>query len=359
MTTSPTHYTSSTGGRSFWRILGKLVPIVAAPCLLWILYRGNDWQQLFTTISHQMNYGIFALSLVMGLSGNVIRGWRWHLLMKQEEAHPKRRTVVWATLGTYAVNLLLPRAGEVWRCASLKKKSTLPFSFFFGTVLMERLIDLCIIVLLLGLLLLSHGSILLGIFSSAGLNKTSAHSSGLWATTPQLVIWIGVGTLIVAGTAFWLLRKSKWWGKLRGSVQKIVQGFKALFYMKQKFLFVFYTICMWICYFLYFYITFFAFPFTSHLPIDAAWLAFALSTGAIVLPVQGGIGPWHFAVITALLAYQVTDSDARNFALIVHTLQTAWLAIVGILSIFVLHLYPSHRVSDTGEKRMPQVDQAN
>ena len=83
-------------------------------------------------------------------------------------------------------------------------------------------------------------------------------------------------------------------------------------------------------YFFYFYITFYAFDFTADLGITVGLIAFTMSSIAVAVPVQGGIGPWHFMVIASLMCFGVRETDAAAFALVVHTVQTVWLALTGV-----------------------------
>jgi hypothetical protein len=60
-----------------------------------------------------------------------------------------------------------------------------------------------------------------------------------------------------------------------------------------------------------------------------------MGTIAFSIPVQGGIGPWHFMVISTLIFYGVGQTESAAFALVVHTLQTAVNAIVGFYAFLV------------------------
>ena len=56
----------------------------------------------------------------------------------------------------------------------------------------------------------------------------------------------------------------------------------------------------------------------------------------MAVPVQGGIGPWHFMVISTLVCFGVNENDAAAFALVVHTIQTAWTALCGLFGVAAL-----------------------
>jgi hypothetical protein len=106
--------------------------------------------------------------------------------------------------------------------------------------------------------------------------------------------------------------------------------------MNQKGLFILYTFLCWFGYYLYFYLCFYAFGFTEHLGPVAGLIVFAMSSLGVAAPTQGGIGAWHFMVITSLLVYGVTWEQGSAFAGAVFTIQSAWLILTGILSIFAI-----------------------
>lgn len=95
-------------------------------------------------------------------------------------------------------------------------------------------------------------------------------------------------------------------------------------------LFIFYTLGIWVCYFLHYYLTFFCFDFTAGLGIDCALVTFVVGSIAVIVPTPNGAGPWHFAVKTMLILYGVADNNALYFVLIVHSVQTLLVIALGI-----------------------------
>jgi hypothetical protein len=83
-------------------------------------------------------------------------------------------------------------------------------------------------------------------------------------------------------------------------------------------------------YFLHYYLTFFCFDFTEHLGLTCAMVTFVVGSIAVIVPTPNGAGPWHFAVKTMLILYGVADTEALYFVLIVHTIQTMLVILLGI-----------------------------
>ena len=102
--------------------------------------------------------------------------------------------------------------------------------------------------------------------------------------------------------------------------------------------FLFNSVAIWVCYFLHFYLTFFCFKSTEGLGIDVAMVAFVVGTFAVLVPTPNGAGPWHFAVKTVLVLYGVGASEGALFALVVHTVQTLLVAVLGLYAVAALAL---------------------
>ena len=90
------------------------------------------------------------------------------------------------------------------------------------------------------------------------------------------------------------------------------------------------TQCLWASYFLHYYLTFFCFEATSGLGMACALVTFIVGSIAVIVPTPNGAGPWHFAVKTMLILYGVGETDALYFVLIVHSVQTLLVILLGI-----------------------------
>lgn len=312
-----------------------------------MLYRNTKLDDVAQLLSSSVDYSILALSLVFGLCANILRGFRWHLLVRPvvtQGAEPRLITAVCTVLGSYAVNMGIPRSGELWRCAEYKRFEAIPFSTLLGTLINDRLMD----ILCLGLILMG---VVLGYYQHFISFITQHYTLGLkleqLASSPWFYVGLALITLMAIGLVIYLRKRPE--SKASQLIRMTLQGILSIRDMQQRGRFLAYSISIWALYFLFFYTTFFAFPFTRHLPIDAGLIAFAMSSLSVIAPVQNGMGPWHFMVITTLVGYGVSRENAGAFALIVHTLQTLWIALIGLVAIIALPLISRgyQRVSHT------------
>src|SRR5690554_8028108 len=121
-------------------VLKTLFSLALGLSIIWLMYRNTDMKELWEIIE-SANFGIIAFSLIFGLIGNIFRGLRWELFVNSLGYHPPRSSLIYATLGNYAVNFLLPRAGDFWRCGVVSKYDKIPFAKTLETFLIDKIVD--------------------------------------------------------------------------------------------------------------------------------------------------------------------------------------------------------------------------
>lgn len=307
-------------------ILSVVLPIALGVFVLYWVYRDFDFARVGDVLLHGTSWGWMLLSLFFGVMSHVFRGWRWKQTLAPLGAYPRAGNCVDAIFVSYATNLVLPRVGEVSRCGVLSRYDGVSFAKSLGTVVTERLLDAVCILLITGGTFLLQMPVFVRFFSETG---TKIPSLLHLLTSPwfyvSLFSVIGVGVLL-----YYLLRMLSFYEKVKGVVRSVWEGIMSLRQVDHIGLFLFYTVAIWVCYFLHFYLTFFCFDFTSSLSLQAGLVMFVGGTFAVIVPTPNGAGPWHFAVITMMMLYGVSDADASMFALIVHGIQTLLVIVLGV-----------------------------
>jgi uncharacterized protein (TIRG00374 family) len=313
-------------------ILKVVLPLAFGILLLWLLYRKLDISEIWRVIRSDVRYDIIALSLLFGLFANIIRSYRWALLIDPFGEKYKMRNIIYAVLGNYAVNLVLPRVGEVWRCGVITKYDKISFTKLLGTLFIDRVCD----TLMVGMITFFIFVFNIGFFTrffakNPGLlDGFNSMFSSIWIYAIIIILALFIWFIFTYMSNYTLVQKAK------DMFKNIWTGIKSLWLMKHKTRFIIYTLLIWGGYFCYFYITFYAFGFTRDLGVVVGLIAFAMSSIGVAVPVQGGIGPWHFMVIATLVCFGVNDNDAAAFALVVHTVQTVWTGLCGLYGVIAL-----------------------
>ena len=316
----------------FKKILQVVFPLLLGAFILFWVYRDFNFQRVGEVLTDGMDYRWMALSLVFGVFANLFRGWRWKLALEPLGEYPKTSHCVYAIFISYASNLLIPRVGEVTRCGVLSKYDGVSFSQSLGTVVSERMIDTLCVGLITGLVLLLQMPVFATFFAETGTN-VGRYAEVLTSGHFYLIILCALAILVMA---FFLIRNIALFAKLKGILQNIWQGVIALKDIRQIPLYIMYTLGIWVCYFLEFYLAFYAFGFSAHLGITAGLVMFVVGTLAVIVPTPNGAGPWHFAVMTMMMLYGVGKEDAGIFALLVHGIQTFLLILLGIYGLSAL-----------------------
>ena len=314
-------------------LIKVLLPLFLGLVLLWYLYRNQNLTEIMHIIKKGVRYEIILLSLIFGLMGNVIRGFRWCILIDSLGKRVKRLNSIYAVLGNYAINMALPRVGEIWRCGIISKYEKIHFSKLLGTLFVDRIMDTFVV----GLLTLCLSLFNIRFFRNFFAENPPLLIEMIYNTLSS--VWFYAGIVFVTLSIWFVFVRLKHLSIIKktiGLLNNVLEGIKSLWKNKHKGLFFLQTLLIWGCYFTYFYITFYAFDFTKELGIRIGLIAFVMSSIGVAVPVQGGIGVWHFMVMTTLVAFGVGKSDAGAFALVVFTVQNAWVALVGLFGIAAL-----------------------
>jgi len=97
----------------------------------------------------QASPGLILLALVIHYLGFPLRGYRWALLLRGTGVRVSTRDSTEIIFLSWLVNCVVPaKLGDVYRAYLLKINSTVSLSRTFGTVFMERVLDLFMIALL-------------------------------------------------------------------------------------------------------------------------------------------------------------------------------------------------------------------
>lgn len=302
-----------------------MLPFVLGLGILWWMYRGTDWSDFGHYVLHEMNWWWMLLSLAFGILPQMARAWRWKMALEPLGEHPRRTSCTDAIFMSYAASLVIPRVGEVTRCGTLKTSDGVSFTKSLGTVVTERLVDSLLMLLFTGIAFLLQLPMFLRF-----LKETNTNIGDLlyrFTGTGYIVTFICLVAALIAGVV--AIRRFSFFKKGRDMLRDMWEGVLSLRKVRNLPLYLFYSVLIWVGYFLHFYIAFFCFDFTAHLSIGAAFLIFCVGTFAVLVPTPNGAGPWHFAVKTMLVLYGVAETQAIMFALTVHTIQTALVVLLG------------------------------
>ena len=328
------------------KALGKIIkiaiPTVITVGLCFILFNGIDFREMMEIIRRDCDFRWIGLMFVIAFCSHVIRAWRWKLQLNALAVYPPFFWVVLAIFGTYAVNLVFPRLGEVWRTGYISERQHAQFTTVFGSMVADRAADTLTVLILAAITFVFASPALI-----AFLERYPETYQGVVHALESPWLWASIVALIIC-VAFVYLKFShhRVIRKIKEALIDLWKGFAVVFRMKGQVLWLLLTVGIWGCYFFQLYVAFFAFPFTTQIVHDHGMLAvlvtFVLSSLAMGIPSNGGIGPWQIAVIFALTIYapigltaadqELYRTNITAFANLVMGMETLFLIVLGIFT---------------------------
>lgn len=321
------------------QILKFLVFLCISLFLFWLVYRDQNWNDLRRALEENVNYGWVAVVCVVGMLSHVARALRWQLLMLSMGCPIRLVNSFCGVMIGYFANLAIPRMGEFTRCGVVSKYEHVSFSKLLGTVVTERVIDMFFLLAYTLIVIVSQfRKILFFLDTNKGMEERFVTLVYSWK------IWMVIVIVPLVMYGIWrLCRGTVLQQRLQGFWNGLKEGVVAIRKVEHVWLFIFYSVLIWVCYFLMFYFSFFCFEFTSHLGIMVGLTVFVFGSFGMVAPVQGGIGAWHFMVISALMLYlphtPEVESMVKVFAFLTHGIMTFVYIVAGIVCLIALPLY--------------------
>ena len=222
--------------------------------ILFYLYRHLELGDTLRLLQHGVRYEYLLLSLPLGLLGNVVRGYRWHLLMRPLYNPPARPiNPILITIGSYAVNFVIPRAGEVWRCTEMKQREDYALSATVGTLLADRLSAMVVALALFVAIMLFHLGTISQILAAPGLSL--GDNLGDPFSSDYTTAWLIAGvSLLVILLVLYRFRKSSFMQRVREKLRSVLQAASALRGWPAWRQFIALTILLWLFYYYFFYL---------------------------------------------------------------------------------------------------------
>ena len=318
-----------------FKIAKNLTFLFVGVGLLYLAFKGNDLSLLIEDLKNA-RYGWVMLSMTLGIVAFISRAIRWRILLSPMGYHPRITTSVYSIIIGYLANLALPRIGEITRCTVMSQAENIPVDKLFGTVILERIIDMFLLMSATTIVILLKVDLFGGFF----LNLLTSNSEKFPDLFMYLSVLTGIGVIFLAILYFMrqqLLRLT-FVRKIREFFLGLKEGLVSVRKINNKGGFFFHTFLIWFCYYLMTWVVFYAIEDTAVLGwIDAMFILVVGGFG-MAAPVQGGIGAYHLIVSMGLGVLGIAQGPALSYATIVHASQTLVVLVTGLISMILLYL---------------------
>lgn len=304
------------------RTLNVALSLIVAALFIWLASRSVDPSEFKEQFSSVTFYWLPAFIIVLLIS-HYLRAERWRLLLKEEDQPNVPRSTLFAgVMFGYMMNNIIPRLGELSRPVYVAKKQGLSSGNLLGTIVLERLIDICsmmILMALVAILLSTDFELLEQLFGIDG-----------WAWYTYLIL---PAILLFVVISIWFFYKILIYLDQKNSIsnpilEKIVragrsfgEGMISIKHIKNWPAFLLLTAGIWIGYITMTYIPFWMLDLQSNfaLTFQSAIVLTVVSSIGVSIPTPGGIGSYHLLMQQSMgLLYGVPLATALTFATVAH-----------------------------------------
>lgn len=324
------------------------LPLALTVLLVWYMFKKVNFTEMLDLIKHGVDYWWILLAMGISIFSHVFRAARWRLQLRALHINPPFMALCCSIFGCYALNLVFPRLGEVWRCTYISSSQKAPFTTVLGSMIGDRLADTLMVLFLLLFTLVVAAPALEAFVTKYPVGRD------MMAMLENPWFWVAaVGGVVVAWVLLRVFRDTKVVRKLKEMSLNMWEGFAVIAKMKGRWKFLGLTLCIWGCYYFQLYVAFYAFDFTRALcegpgmayGLTPCLVAFVLSSISMAIPSNGGLGPWNLAVMFGLAIYGVSDAEGTAFSMLQWSGQTVMLILLGIFT--MIYIARSHNHAKT------------
>lgn len=307
--------------------------------LVWWMARGineDGWKQINHAVQ-SANYFLLIPVFFTLLLSHYLRALRWKLLIEPLGYTPSVKNVFAMVMVGYATNLAIPRFGEILKCTLLSRYEKIPADKLVGTIVAERAVDVISLLITLLITVLLQIDVV-GNYASTFLKEAIQKKEGNGTNWIMVVL-----TVALIAAAFYLLYRLLKKFRHIAFVQKVISIFKGVMagltsirYVKQKKTFILYSALIWILYLVSIWIGFHAMKETSFLSIKESFSILSFGSLGMLVPTQGGLGPYQFAVQETLFLYGLSRPLGYAFGWLLWLAQNSIALLVGVICLLLL-----------------------
>ncbi|WET51682.1 lysylphosphatidylglycerol synthase transmembrane domain-containing protein [Chryseobacterium indologenes] len=342
-----------TSKSSLKSIVTIVISLAFAGFFLWLALRGLDFKVIQQSLA-KANYLWVLFASVFGLLAYWFRAIRWNLMLEPMGHKISNSNSLWSISFGYLMNLTIPRSGELARATALYGVEKVPVDKSFGTIILERVVDLmCMLIFLLLTIAFKFNAI--RSFFDFVMNKKGEKEEFVPNFFERQMMKLGVndfeafyfyikitiGVLILIGLGLLYKYKKE---KLINFGKGILQGLTSIFKLKEKGKFILYTLGIWICYYFAAYLVCFALPETSAFTFADGFFIIVVGTMGMIIPASGGIGAYNLAMKYGFMALFISVGKSAElggemgltYSFISLPLQIVIMLVMGLISIPML-----------------------
>ena len=302
--------------------LSYVVSVLLSVVFLYFAFAGVNASHLLKIISEASLLWVFVFGLLV-LVGHYLRALRWKVILSSIKKDVDVNHLFGSLLIGYGVNNVVPRLGEISRAVSVGQLENISRSSIFGTIVVERVIDIIF-------------------FGIAVILSAFIYGGNLYAEFPWLRLTMYFGSVIIAIVIVVLVLsiryKEKFYSvilfltgkfskvfaeKIASIFEKLTFGFASLSGWKNYSATLFYSVLIMLAYGLNSYVGFLIFDMhnAANINLSSGWVVMSISSIGVMIPTPGGIGSYHTITKSVLISlYSFLPDVSIAYATLTHAI---------------------------------------
>ncbi len=329
------------------KIIKYLVTIIIVVLFFWLAFKdftSTEIESLWLTLKNINGYWVGLTVVVLGFS-NVVRALRWRYLLSEVRTGLLISDFYHATMIGYAINLVLPRVGEISKAVHLSKKTKIDIKQVLASVVVERILDSMIFALFFAVSSFMFRAKLDEVFGDISMLGWSLpiHFFSIFLLILTLVMLLSFTLLVffpykVTGLieSFFSKFSEKLSQRLSEFFTAFIEGAGALKQTKNYSVILLSSLGIWGIYLLGTLFPFYSMSFDLEYSLGVLEALATMSIAAFgQLITPAGAGTYQYICQTVLnKVFLVEISQASAFALLVFSIILATYGVLGAYSVF-------------------------
>lgn len=334
--------------------LQTLLGFLLAAVFLYLAFRGVNFGDLWDSLQ-RVNYLWVALLIPIIIISHWLRAVRWAYLLSPVKDTLSHRKLFSAVMIGFMVNNVLPRVGEVVRAFAIGRSEGISKSSAFGTVVVERIIDMLTFLFILSAVLFLSPHSLDPFVDDVDAVRPFFLVGSLAFLAIFVVLFFKGESLFRLLNVLRTLVPKRYEERYQRLVESFLSGFSVTRRHDKFAMILLLSFLMYFFYALGLYIPFFAFDALAghNLDFGASVILLTISTIAFALPAPGALGTYHsFLTVGLVRLYGVDEITALSFSIITHEAGYILTTVVGLFYFFKDHLKVSEVALDATDEHM-------
>lgn len=315
------------------------ISIILAIIFLYIAFNDVDFSEVLEIVSSANLFWVI-IFIIITMLGHYFRALRWKYILNSVKPDTSMKNLFGSLMVGYGVNCVTPKLGEVTRAVLIGKWEGLSRSSMFGTVILERVID----IIMIGV------SIIIALF----LTGVSLSAKFPWLVT-SLYIMGGI-TIISIVLVYFVLRTKekfsvfiiKFVGKISDKFAEraayiftmLAEGFASIKGTRNYFWTIFWSVAIIVLYALGSYAGMLMLDMQKVQPVTfgMGWIIMSISAIGVMIPTPGNTGSYHtLAKSSLVLIFGFDETISAAYAFLTHIIGYILFIITALIMFFLIN----------------------